>query len=425
MLQPIIKFLYKIAVSTGVIHFWRIAKRVRERGIRFYVTKYTHKVRQSRFLKQLRRRRVQQQLRKILANSKFDRIVVSLSFIDWNVPLFQRPQHIAKQLCKQGVLYFYHTRNYYDRVSGFQKIEDNLYLIDDFDLVIELLGEHKKTIHLYSTNMYADDDARISKALARKETILYEYIDEIDEHIAGHKIPDFVYKRHRKLLQDKGNCYVVSTATKLLNNVVKLRKNKQSLITNGVTLEDFSEIAREIPEEMKEIVASGKPIIGYYGALAKWFDYELVKQTALACPEWQFVLIGWDYDGSLKKSKIAKIPNIKILGPIPYLRLPQYAQWFSVSTIPFLINEITKSTSPVKIFEYMALGKPIVTTPMPECKKYESVVITESKPASFKEKISLALAKANDMSYKNLLAKNAEENTWKSKAAEILTLLDN
>ncbi|MBQ5347017.1 MAG: glycosyltransferase, partial [Ruminococcus sp.] len=70
--------------------------------------------------------------------------------------------------------------------------------------------------------------------------------------------------------------------------------------------------------------------------------------------------------------------------------LPYYATHFSVCTIPFLVNDITQATSPIKLFEYMALGKPIVTTAMNECKKYKSVMIAEDKK-DFLEKIEKAI----------------------------------
>jgi glycosyltransferase involved in cell wall biosynthesis len=91
--------------------------------------------------------------------------------------------------------------------------------------------------------------------------------------------------------------------------------------------------------------------------------------------------------------------------------------------IPFLINEVTESTSPIKLFEFMAMGKPVVTTAMPESRKYRSVLIGENH-RDFIEKIDQALMLRNDKAYKEILKKEAFENTWESKARQIAALID-
>ncbi|URW89325.1 hypothetical protein M5E84_02605 [[Ruminococcus] torques] len=95
-----------------------------------------------------------------------------------------------------------------------------------------------------------------------------------------------------------------------------------------------------------------------------------------------------------------------------------------VLTIPFLINDITKATSPVKLFEYMALNKPIVTTDMDECRKYESVLIGHDHK-EFLEQLDKAILLKTDETYKALLDKEALENTWEEKARTILEQLKN
>ena len=120
-----------------------------------------------------------------------------------------------------------------------------------------------------------------------------------------------------------------------------------------------------LPHAIASLMGSGCPIIGYFGAFARWFDYETVRRVAVFESEYSWLLIGWDYDGSIRASDFEEVENIHVIGPISYELLPAYAKHFSVSTIPFLINDITLSTSPIKLFEYMALGHPIVTTSLP------------------------------------------------------------
>jgi len=417
------KFIYKILVVTRLVFFWNIIKKIRERGIRKSIQHIKYKLSYVRGIHKVREYFVEKEFEKILEKYKNKPVILSLSFIDWDVPLYQRPQHIAIQLANQGFLYFYHTRNYYDYLNGYKHIGENMYLTNRFDEVLERIDSKEKYIHLYSTNMYKEDDRRIELALEKGFKVIYEYIDEISEKISGQKIPKFVLDRHLRLLKDEKNVIVIATATKLYNDVAKYRKKNFKLVTNGVVYEHFREIEEIVPDEMKNIVNENKPIIGYYGALASWFDYKLVKSIAELRKDWNIVLIGWDYDGSLAKSGIKKFKNIHIINSVEYKRLPLYAQWFDVCTIPFLINDVTESTSPVKLFEYMALGKPIVTTPMPECKKYASVIIAKNEGKDFVEKIEEGLKDKEDKKYMRLLEKEALENTWEGKVIDIKELL--
>lgn len=413
------EFILRIARKLGLTKIYRFLERIKDRGIKKSILFFRYKLITFSPVLKLRQKGVNRKLDDIIKKSEDKPIILSLSFIDWSVPLYQRPQHIAIQLAKQGFLYFYNTRNYYDFMDGYKHIGENMYLTNRFDDVLERVNSKKKYIHLYSTNMYEEDDERIERALKKGFKIIYEYIDEISEKISGKKIPKFVLDRHERLLRDEENVIVIATATKLYNDVAKYRKKNFKLVTNGVVYEHFNNIEKIVPKEMEGVVKEGKPIIGYYGALASWFDYELVKGIANLRRDWNIVLIGWDYDGSLKRSGLGKIENIHIINSVPYEKLPTYAQWFDVCTIPFVINEVTESTSPVKLFEYMALGKPIVTTAMPECKKYKSVIIGENNPKEFVKKIEEGLKDKENGNYLEILKKEALENTWEGKAEAI------
>jgi teichuronic acid biosynthesis glycosyltransferase TuaH len=260
------------------------------------------------------------------------------------------------------------------------------------------------------------------KAKDNQDIILYEYIDEIHQDITG-EIPNFVLENHNELLEDEENCIVIASADKLIKDVASKRSENYTLVTNGVDINHFKKIDdNKIPISIEEIVGKNKPIIGYFGAFASWFDYELIKKLAQERPQYEILLIGWDYDKSISKYKLHTIPNINIIGPIHYSDLPNYAQYFDVSTIPFLINEVTESTSPVKLFEYMAMGKPIVTTNMKECRKYQSVLIGKTE-LEFIHMIDEALKLKTAKEYLNILSDEAHENNWEKKASSIDLIL--
>jgi glycosyltransferase involved in cell wall biosynthesis len=135
------------------------------------------------------------------------------------------------------------------------------------------------------------------------------------------------------------------------------------------------------------------------------------------------VLIGPDYDGSVKESQVAAMENIAWLGPKPYRELPRYLKYFDVATIPFKLNKITHSTSPLKLFEYMSARKPVVTTAMHESARYPVVLVGESE-MDFIEKLDLALQRLEDQDFLEALESVARENTWDTRAEEILKALE-
>jgi hypothetical protein len=189
------------------------------------------------------------------------------------------------------------------------------------------------------------------------------------------------------------------------------------LFPNGVDYEHFhrERSLKDCPEDMKSIVTSGNPIIGYHGALAKWIDYDLLNALAEEMPDWNIVLIGWDYDGSLRALRTRS--NITYLGLKTYNELPSYSVWFDVALIPFKTGDIAQSTSPIKLYEYMALNKPtVVTRDLIECHGYKSVFIARDKD-DFIEKVEAALRSKDDPEFIRNADGEARANTWQNRAA--------
>lgn len=367
---------------------------------------------------------------KILKKEKFKAVVVFDSRVGWNIPLFQRSQHMANELTDDGYLYFYRTSEQFDpHIKTVEKLKDRLYLVNmaNFALqnaMFDLLKEYKghKFLSLYSTDVYLDEQYIKEKYIDNGFKIIYEYIDELSDEISGH-LPDFVYDRHKNIIEDKSNI-AVGSADKLIEEIEEIRgKENVAMITNGVQYDHWQYRSNEVPEKLKDIVSKGNPIIGYFGALAKWFDYELLKKVAKERQNYEIVLIGFLYDNSFKDSKIDELENVHYLGIVDYKELNKYSQYFTISTIPFLLNDITESTSPVKLFEYMAMGHPIVTTDMRECRKYKSVLIGKSHK-DFIEKLDFALTLDKNDEYYNYLKEEALANTWKEKAAILDRLID-
>lgn len=374
-------------------------------------------------------------LENILKNNQYDRIVVWRSNFGWNVPLFQRPQHISINLSKQKCLVFYEVTHFTDKIKDLKEVNKNLILVNLENKSIQKILFYKlkninkpKYIQIYSTdwNMKLEE---LKKYIENGYKIIYEYIDEINPILSGTKeIPVNIKEKYEYMLKDKENVFVVVTADKLKEDIEQKRGTEKLVFAcNGVEYNHYQNIDKlfEFDKDFCQILDEKKPIVGYYGAFASWFDYEMIRYLSKNRPEYNIVLIGTKYDESMEKSKIEELKNVYFLGTKDYKILKNYAAKFDVCTVPFIINDITKATSPLKIFEYMALNKPIVTTAMDECKKYESIFIANTNK-EFTELIDKAIKLNTKESYKyfEILKKEALENTWESKTKLIIELLN-
>lgn len=368
-------------------------------------------------------------VRDILKNNKYDRIILWRSSFGYNVPLFQRPQHIANNLSNERCLVFYEVTTMTDNIKTIKKYSNNLYLTNFNNIALNKILERElskinkpKYIQLYSTD-WKLSVKNIEDYISNGYKFIYEYIDDLSPELSGTKeLPKNIIDKYEYVMEHD-DTYVVVTATKLEENVVK-RRGKKNLVfsSNGVDYKFFKSIDKKYNFEDKflEILNNKKPIICYYGALAKWFDYDLIKKIAKT-NKYSIVLFGIKYDESFDEN-MSNVENVYFMGPRDYKVLKNYADKCDVMIIPFKINNITEATSPVKIFEYMALNKPIVITDLKECRNYKSVFLSKSYD-EFLDNLDLALKKKNDKKYIKLLDKEAKENDWNIKAKLIIKLI--
>lgn len=369
-------------------------------------------------------------LEEIFESCDYDRIVLWRSSFGYNVPLFQRPQHIANNLSKNRCLVFYEVTTMTDKVKTFKKKKDNLYLFNYNNvllnkLLMDLLEKCNKPkyIQLYSTDWKLSVE-NIEDYISRGFKFIYEYIDHLSPELAGTKaLPKNIVDKYEYVMKHD-DVYVIVSAKALEDDVIARRgKKNMTFSSNGVDYSFFDSYDEdyEFEPEFQEILNNKKPIMCYYGALAKWFDYELIKEID-ATDRYNIVLFGIKYDDAFDESGIVNLGNVHFMGSRDYKVLKNYAKKCDILTIPFVINDITKATSPVKIFEYMALHKPIVITDLPECRQYESVMIGHTHE-EFIKKLDESLNREEEAYYIRLLDKEAKENDWIFKAKAIIDLV--
>ncbi len=374
-------------------------------------------------------KKYRKQICEILNSNSYDRIVLWRSSFGYNVPLFQRPQHIANNLAKNRCLVLYEVTTMTDKVKTFKFFSNNFYLINYNNILLNkiLMSELEKVdkpkyIQLYSTDWKLSVQ-NIKDYMSKGYGFIYEYIDDISSELAGTKnLPQNIVDKYEFAMTNT-DVFVVVTADLLREDVIKHRGEKNLVMSsNGVDYSFFESVDDNfdfIPE-FQAVLDKGKSIMCYYGALAKWFDYDLIKKIAQT-DRYSVVLFGIKYDESYDEN-MNNEENIYFLGSVDYKVLKNYAAKCDILTIPFKINNITKATSPVKLFEYMALHKPIVTTDMNECCKYKSVLRGEDHD-DFIAKLDKAMKLKNDKEYIDLLDKEAKDNDWSMKAKVIIDLI--
>ena len=361
---------------------------------------------------------------------EYDRVILWRSSFGYDVPLFQRPQHIARSLAKQGCLVLYEVTTMTDNVRTVKKQEENLYLVNLSNLFFrKMLMEEldkvtkPKYLQLYSTD-WTLSIADVQDYLNRGFRFIYEYIDHISPELSGTAmLPKAIAEKYDYAMTHK-DTFAVVTADLLREDVVSRRGTENmAFSTNGVDYAWFQSYEEDFTfdPDFQRVLNIGKPIVCYYGALAKWFDYELVRKIA-ETDKYSVVLFGVKYDESFNE-QLKGVKNVHFLGPRDYAVLKYYARACDVLTIPFLVNDITRSTSPVKIFEYMAMRKPIVTTDMNECRKYDSVLIGKTHE-EFLALLDKAMTMKDDKDYLALPDKDARDNDWSMKARAIIEMLE-
>ena len=191
------------------------------------------------------------------------------------------------------------------------------------------------------------------------------------------------------------------------------------LSPHGVDTEVFalaSSPDTAIPEELK---GCARPIIGSWGLVDQRVDLSILEHIARARPEWTILLIG---HVNVDVSELRRLPNVLFAGVKPYKELPNWAKAIDVCVLPYTQTDLNLQSSPLKLREYLASGKPIVAVPLPEAMLLGKAVQIASDGPGFVSAIETALAE-NSPELVALRQKAVEANTWDATVANVLSKL--
>jgi len=380
--------------------------------------------------------------------------IICISSIDWDF-IWQGHQEIMSTLAKNGnrVLFIENTgvrlpgikdipriknrvKNWLKGVKGIRKETENLYVFSPLvlpfpyskfarfinrHLILSVLNKWIKVVDFSNPIVWTFLPTPLSIDIAdsiTRKLFIYYCIDNFSvSSISAKKI-----KKSEKRLLKKVD--LVFATSKELYNYCSRYNDKVYRFPFAVNFKEFEKVRlgeASIPEEFKNIKS---PIIGYVGGVHKWIDQELVKYLAERYPQYSFVFIG---PVQTDVSKLQILKNIHFLGKKEHERLPFFIKYFDVGVIPYLISEYTNNVYPTKLNEYLALGKPVVSTQLPEIiefnKEYGDIVHVSEGKEKFGKNINKAINEDNQI----LRARRIEvsrDNSWDVRIEKMSRLME-
>jgi GT2 family glycosyltransferase/glycosyltransferase involved in cell wall biosynthesis len=362
--------------------------------------------------------------------------VICFSIIDWDFR-YQRPQQLMSQFAAHGhrifciklkeVLPFDASPRFFLR-----EIKENVYEVTlsavrqphinqeviqgvNAKALLESLNELRRACGIDEAIGYVMTPSWKTVALSAGERwgwpVIYDCMDEW-EGFPG--VTQAVTKVEHELVRD---CDLLVVTAASLEEKWRGQAQSTALIRNGVDFEYYVKRCR--PNGLIDKGPDG-PLVGYFGAIADWLDIELLTYVARQRPHYSFVLLGGIFD--VDTSELEALSNVRLLGQQPYETMPQYLYHFDACLIPFKLNAITHATDPVKMYEYLSAGKPVVSTALSELQPFSDYVYLARNREEFLAELDTAI-KEDDPDLRDRRREFARRNTWQERYEGIVSAL--
>jgi glycosyltransferase involved in cell wall biosynthesis len=249
--------------------------------------------------------------------------------------------------------------------------------------------------------------------------VVYHVSDKYDANTMDHATdPAFIRSLHERGIDAAD--LIFYSSRKLLAEATR-GLERSHLLEQAVDFDHWSKISNGDIQVAEAIENIPRPRIGYFGAIEPWLiDQQLVKQAARARPEWNWIFIG----NKSRGLEIESLPNVHFLPPVSYQDLPSYAAGFDVCVLPWNTEvPFTSYGSAIKVREYLASGKPVVISPLPEYESMSGVLRIGRSREQFlqlvaealrEEETELALARQNAV----------RDGTWDARAEWVSDLIE-
>jgi glycosyltransferase involved in cell wall biosynthesis len=293
--------------------------------------------------------------------------IVCFSHLRWDF-VFQRPQHLLTRFADHFRIFYIEEAVHHSEHDHYSEVVHNsIHIIklhlkghpheDDVvkrqqSLLATIFNKHKISEYIlwYYTPMALPFTSHLEPVVT-----VFDCMDEL----SAFKFAPASLKQLEKELLNKSD--VVFTGGHSLYEAKKQQHRNIHSFPSSIDKKHFNS-ARSIKHDPADQANIPHPRFGFYGVLDERFDIDLVREVAEAKPEWQFVLIGPVV--KIDPESLPKNKNIHYLGGKKYAELPSYLAGWDISMISFAMNESTKFISPTKTPEYLAGGKPVISTPI-------------------------------------------------------------
>ena len=344
--------------------------------------------------------------------------IVCFSHLRWDF-VFQRPQHLLTRLADHFKIYYVEEPIFHEDHDHYSEVaHNNIHIIklhlkgnpDDLNaaerqklLIRNLFFRYK--INEYILWYYTPMALGMSQELNPVITV-YDCMDELSAFKFAH--PSL--RQMEKELLNKAD--VVFCGGHSLYNAKKHQHKNIHAFPSSIDKKHFG-AARHIKQDPGDQQLIPHPRFGFYGVIDERFDIELIRQVADSKPDWQFVLIG-----PVVKIDPASLPqnkNIHYLGSKKYSELPSYLAGWDISMVSFAMNESTQFISPTKTPEYLAGGKPVISTPIKDViESYgkTGLVHIVNDADQFIETATKELATTDKHSWLQQVDKSLANNSW-------------
>lgn len=248
--------------------------------------------------------------------------------------------------------------------------------------------------------------------------VIYQVSDKYDANTMDHATDPALIRRLHEQAIDKADI-VLYSGRKLLAEATR-GKEKSYLLEQAVDFDHWSKVGKGDLSVAPEVESIPRPRLGYFGAIEPWLvDQELIKRAAVERPEWQWVFIG----NRSRGLEIENLPNTHFLDAVPYDQLPHYAAAFDVCVLPWETElPFTSYGSAIKVREYLATGKPVVISPLPEYEPMKDVLRIARSREEFLSLVNEALSE-NDVEAARKRQQAVVGGTWDARAEWVSGLI--
>jgi len=311
-------------------------------------------------------------------------------------------------------LYVYH-HPLYAPISGREPLRTPLRWLREglWQEALRRLRVKRPILWLYLPGM-ADLVGRFGEKL-----LVYFVVDEYAAY-PGLKPEVAASMRRREEMLLRQADVVFTTAATLRDERLPLNRHTY-WVPNAVDFAAFADALAAPGPEPASLASLPRPRLGVVGSIGSKVDLDLLTAVAWARPGWSLALIGPVTRGVDigKLSALRALPNVHLLGAVPPAEVPRVMHACDVGLIPYVISAETRHVNPLKVYEYLAVGLPVVSTPLPNLAVPPEMARTAGTPEEFVAAVEAALAEAGDEAWAARRRAYAATQTWEARAEEI------